>query len=313
MSSQRHRRFRHAAGFTLVELLVCIAIISMLMALLLPALSKARTSAWIAKCGSNVRQQGVASAAYSVDFKEYFVNPWYAEKSSTSSPEPLDGRSRLQPFAVQLHYYLAAPVGTWVDVDGERVEGLPRTHVSNAWTCPQPRPGWGLSNSASANRRHSGQEGGNYSINPYLYAFVPPGADPAQPNVGYGPHSGQHNESSLGVIMRVDRVKRPSSTFQFYDGLLNNSQPNSSYTDMAYPQADRQSANYILARRSHQLWVFHNKISNFGFVDGHVKAWSFDPYWRIVPSSANDWTDGYLLDLRNMSMGNAAPKGFLTP
>ena len=58
-------------GFTLVELLVVIALIAILAALLLPALAKAKASAQSAACKSNLRQLGMALNMYAQDNKKY--------------------------------------------------------------------------------------------------------------------------------------------------------------------------------------------------------------------------------------------------
>ncbi len=65
------------AAFTLIEMLVVIAVIAILAGLLLPALSRAKQAAHSAVCRSNVRQLGIALISYVGDHAAYpmFIRP----------------------------------------------------------------------------------------------------------------------------------------------------------------------------------------------------------------------------------------------
>jgi len=58
---------KFARGFTLIELLVVVAIIAMLIAILLPSLSRAREQARFTACMSNMRQLGLGFLYYGED------------------------------------------------------------------------------------------------------------------------------------------------------------------------------------------------------------------------------------------------------
>lgn len=79
-------------GFTLVELLVVIGIIAVLIALLMPALEKARGKALQVACLSNMRQIGLSCLEYTAQNKGHLPVPHPGYEQAT------DPRSAVQPY-----------------------------------------------------------------------------------------------------------------------------------------------------------------------------------------------------------------------
>lgn len=95
------------SGFTLIEVLVVVAIIALLISILLPSLKKAREEAKKAACVSNLSQLGKASAAYLHTFKNRF--PW--------GLAPLSGAPRIRTWAY------GGTAGTWQGIENWGVKG----------------------------------------------------------------------------------------------------------------------------------------------------------------------------------------------
>ncbi len=99
-------RRRRQAGFTLVELLVVVAIISVLAAMLLPALEKSLASARQIACANNYKQNGIVFHLYADSYTDCFpavcIEPYYSN----------NWYHRLSPFAGKEWPIGAYPVAT---------------------------------------------------------------------------------------------------------------------------------------------------------------------------------------------------------
>jgi prepilin-type N-terminal cleavage/methylation domain-containing protein len=117
------------ALFTLVELLVVIAIVALLASLLLPGLQRARGQALHAACVSQLRQHGVAHAAYAAEFDGYFPD------LGGTPFDDIYGRYISPELALQ-HFSAAGGAPTYFRDYVEITVGTPQTQKAKLLYCP---------------------------------------------------------------------------------------------------------------------------------------------------------------------------------
>jgi prepilin-type N-terminal cleavage/methylation domain-containing protein len=149
-------------AFTLIELLIVIAIIAILAALLLPSLASARTLAQSTRCLSNQRQLGLAWTAYAADARERVMplaywrqreigtGPqvfWWGTHGTTNTA-PDFARGFIAPYldtALATSSVLECPSQPWGTYDPQGPALLPTsTYGYNGYyLSPAMTPGWG--------------------------------------------------------------------------------------------------------------------------------------------------------------------------
>jgi len=123
-------------AFTLIELLVVISVIALLIALLLPALSRARMQAKVAVCQSNTHQWGIICSMYTTEHDGRLLPPtiWWFDairRYSDDYPEALN----LCPAATKCEG--AGDKTRWTEAESPSL-GHRKGGKFSAWWCVKP-------------------------------------------------------------------------------------------------------------------------------------------------------------------------------
>lgn len=264
-SCKQHR----LCGFTLVELLVVISIIALLLAMLMPALQRARESAKTIVCRQNTKQMGVASALYSNDYGDAIVSSDAAYNYPAGSPPS------------QLHDYmwydtLMPYIGTKAAAYGTALKW--KKGNVQVFKCPSQTDAFALQNGGIL-----------YGMDPInCTQFYDPGTSPP-PNFKY---------SWPVNIVKRSSVKQPAIRMHIADSMDQTAKQVSAALKAKYmlriPVPPNGPITVVLYTRM-LGWAIdapvsdrHKGGSNVLFIDGHTEWMSFGDITPLLTDKSNN-------------------------
>jgi prepilin-type N-terminal cleavage/methylation domain-containing protein/prepilin-type processing-associated H-X9-DG protein len=276
---------KRKCGFTLVELLVVISIIAILLAVLIPALNKAKEQGRTVVCLSNLKTYGLALALYTNANNNKFPSMYYLYSYATYNNENLDNPLDEIPLRCRWHYTRVEPDGSmWPYFKDKNVHMCP-TFKGYAFSggpgiCPNPQHDDNFNQffepmfSYSMNAAIASQESKRYTNSP-------------SQTTGY-------NWKGLCPVVKFLDVKRPAQCMAFAEENVGwtidkGVRPTKGYPeDASYSYSSATLNDNLLdieygtdgKRVSDNIATYHKVSSsnrtqgwsNCVFVDGHVKT-----------------------------------------
>jgi prepilin-type processing-associated H-X9-DG protein/prepilin-type N-terminal cleavage/methylation domain-containing protein len=247
-------------GFTLVELLVVIGIISILIAMLLPALNKAREAAKTIQCASNMRQIGQALQMYAQGEHGYI--PKARDEKDTANPPTYNHTPFGWPENV-CRWYQRLVYGGYlhgtVEPGTNAGSGTGPFQYSRVMFCPNL---WPLSISAASLTAYKTEA--NYR---FRYGFVNYGINGILSGGITSSAWIQNNQQDgeLNRWIKMTQVRRPSQTIMVAEtATVTAGVASDPYFSISQFQASGTGGKAYIA------WPWHGSGCNVLWVDGHV-------------------------------------------
>ncbi|HVZ93208.1 MAG TPA: prepilin-type N-terminal cleavage/methylation domain-containing protein [Phycisphaerales bacterium] len=237
-------RGKRRCAFTLLELLVVVAVMAILLSVLLPAIRSARASGQTIVCLSNMRQLQAAQLLYCNDHKGQLVD-YGLGHGVVHDEESLSWYKDLLP-------YYDTPVAVRSPAD-----------TSPHWPVSQGGDGTAVPESQGTRFRKT-----SYGLNEML-----------TPRPPFDPEAGRQ-----WFFDKIDRIKNPSSVIQFvimaYEGEFSGSDHihvSNWYSPFLPPDSAATLASNMMQVNAHggMSAVSPDGRSNYTFLDGHAATLSF--------------------------------------
>jgi prepilin-type N-terminal cleavage/methylation domain-containing protein/prepilin-type processing-associated H-X9-DG protein len=242
-------------GFTLIEMLVVLAILGLMASLLLPALARGKRKATQITCASQARQLALAWTLYASDQED--VLPY--NLGATEIFQML-ARGERHNWANSVLNWELDPHNTNDTLNTEAALGIYLGRNAQVFRCPSDRV-------VSAIQRQAGwsHRSRSYSMN----AMVGDAGEFTSTGVNV-------NNPYYRQYLKLDQITAPSETFVFVE-----------------EHPDSVNDGYFLNRPTQLEWhdlpaSWHNDAANLAFADGHIQS----RRWRISSTRKPHQPDG---------------------